>query len=162
MTMAGNPASAASSTMWRKSTVLPEPEPAMMAMRRRSSRVGSLTGSSPPPMRRPTGMESAGADAGTAGLGFGSAEAGGPFAAAGSLDGAAVMADFAAAPFGVVPGGVGVAGMPGVPGAGLSLACLKNCVASNGFWVPFLDTYRTMCLAPQGSFRRLLEEIRAA
>lgn len=29
-------------------------------------------------------------------------------------------------------------------------------------WLPFLDTYRTMCLAPQGSFRNLLEEMRAA
>src|SRR5262249_7043930 len=26
-------------------------------------------------------------------------------------------------------------------------------------WLPFLNTYRTMCLAPQGSFRRLLEEM---
>jgi hypothetical protein len=27
-------------------------------------------------------------------------------------------------------------------------------------WLPFLDTYRTMCLAPQPDFRRLLEGIR--
>ena len=26
--------------------------------------------------------------------------------------------------------------------------------------LPFLDTYRTMCLAPQPGFRRLLEDIR--
>jgi hypothetical protein len=25
-------------------------------------------------------------------------------------------------------------------------------------WLPFLDTYRTMCLAPQPEFRRLLEQ----
>src|SRR3984893_14532913 len=28
-------------------------------------------------------------------------------------------------------------------------------------WLPFLDTYRTMCLAPEPPFRRALEEIRA-
>ena len=27
-------------------------------------------------------------------------------------------------------------------------------------WLPFLDTYRTMCLAPEPEFRRLLEEAR--
>jgi hypothetical protein len=27
-------------------------------------------------------------------------------------------------------------------------------------WLPFLDTYRTMCLAPQPEFRRLLEQAR--
>ena len=27
-------------------------------------------------------------------------------------------------------------------------------------WVPFLDTYRTMCIAPNPEFRRLLEKIR--
>jgi hypothetical protein len=27
-------------------------------------------------------------------------------------------------------------------------------------WRPFLDTYRTMCLAPQPEFRRLLEQVR--
>jgi hypothetical protein len=34
---------------------------------------------------------------------------------------------------------------------------------ANGFsqiWLPFLDTYRTMCLAPQPEFRRLLEQAR--
>jgi hypothetical protein len=25
-------------------------------------------------------------------------------------------------------------------------------------WLPFLDTYRTMCLAPQPEFQRLLEQ----
>ena len=27
-----------------------------------------------------------------------------------------------------------------------------------GAWLPFLDTYRTMCLAPTSYFRRILEE----
>jgi hypothetical protein len=27
-------------------------------------------------------------------------------------------------------------------------------------WLPFLDTYRTMCHAPEPAFRRILEEIR--
>jgi hypothetical protein len=27
-------------------------------------------------------------------------------------------------------------------------------------WLPFLKTYRTMCLAPKPEFRRVLEEIR--
>jgi hypothetical protein len=27
-------------------------------------------------------------------------------------------------------------------------------------WLPFLDTYRTICLAPQPEFRRLLEQAR--
>ena len=27
-------------------------------------------------------------------------------------------------------------------------------------WLPFLDTYRTMCLAPEPAFRRILEDIR--
>ena len=27
-------------------------------------------------------------------------------------------------------------------------------------WLPFLDTYRTMCLAPQPEFRQLLEQAR--
>ena len=31
----------------------------------------------------------------------------------------------------------------------------------NTAWLPFLDTYRTMCLAPELPFRRVLEEIRA-
>jgi hypothetical protein len=30
-----------------------------------------------------------------------------------------------------------------------------------GAWLPFLDTYRTMCLAPQPDFRRVLEDVRA-
>jgi len=29
-----------------------------------------------------------------------------------------------------------------------------------GGWLPFLDTYRTMCLAPQPEFRHLLEGVR--
>ena len=27
-------------------------------------------------------------------------------------------------------------------------------------WLPFLDTYRTMCSVPEPAFRRILEEIR--
>jgi hypothetical protein len=27
-------------------------------------------------------------------------------------------------------------------------------------WLPFLDTYRTMCCAPEPAFRRILEDIR--
>jgi hypothetical protein len=27
-------------------------------------------------------------------------------------------------------------------------------------WLPFLDTYRTMCLAPEPAFRGILEDIR--
>jgi hypothetical protein len=27
-------------------------------------------------------------------------------------------------------------------------------------WLPFLDTYRTMCLAPEPSFRGILESVR--
>jgi hypothetical protein len=32
--------------------------------------------------------------------------------------------------------------------------------AKSEIWLPFLDTYRTMCMAPQPDFRRLLEGIR--
>jgi len=34
---------------------------------------------------------------------------------------------------------------------------------SNGLsvnWLPFLDTYRTMCITPASDFRRLLEGVR--
>ena len=31
---------------------------------------------------------------------------------------------------------------------------------NRNLWLPFLDTYRTMCLAPQDNFRRILEEVR--
>jgi hypothetical protein len=27
-------------------------------------------------------------------------------------------------------------------------------------WLPFLDTYRTMCRAPEPAFRQILEEVR--
>jgi hypothetical protein len=30
-----------------------------------------------------------------------------------------------------------------------------------GVWLPFLDTYRTMCLAPQPDFRRVLAGVLA-
>jgi len=28
------------------------------------------------------------------------------------------------------------------------------------YWLPFLDTYRTLCVAPEPDFLRVLEEIR--
>ena len=28
------------------------------------------------------------------------------------------------------------------------------------YWLPFLDTYRTMCLAPEPALKRLLEDVR--
>jgi hypothetical protein len=30
----------------------------------------------------------------------------------------------------------------------------------DGRWLPFLDTYRTMCRAPEPAFRQILEEVR--
>jgi hypothetical protein len=30
---------------------------------------------------------------------------------------------------------------------------------SDGWWLPFLDTYRTLCLGPSPEFRRVLEEV---
>ena len=33
--------------------------------------------------------------------------------------------------------------------------------AKNGICLPFLDTYRTMCLAPLSDFRRVLEDVLA-
>jgi len=32
--------------------------------------------------------------------------------------------------------------------------------AKTEIWLPFLDTYRTMCCAPEPAFRRILEDIR--
>jgi hypothetical protein len=32
--------------------------------------------------------------------------------------------------------------------------------AKAGIWLPFLKAYRTMCLAPEPAFRRVLQEIR--
>ncbi len=37
----------------------------------------------------------------------------------------------------------------------------KNQPGDRTAWLPFLDTYRTMCLAPQPDFRRLLEDVLA-
>jgi hypothetical protein len=34
--------------------------------------------------------------------------------------------------------------------------------AKTEIWLPFLNAYRTMCLAPEPDFRRVLEEIRDA
>jgi site-specific DNA recombinase len=36
----------------------------------------------------------------------------------------------------------------------------KGNLAKSGIWLPFLDTYRTMCRAPGPAFRRILEDIR--
>jgi len=33
--------------------------------------------------------------------------------------------------------------------------------AKTDIWLPFLNTYRTMCLAPEPSLRRILEEVAA-
>ena len=32
--------------------------------------------------------------------------------------------------------------------------------SSEGAWLPFLDTFRTLCVAPEPGVQRLLEEIR--
>ena len=40
--------------------------------------------------------------------------------------------------------------------------CVELALAGQGhddFWLPFLSTYRTMCLAPDPGFRRVLGEI---
>jgi hypothetical protein len=37
----------------------------------------------------------------------------------------------------------------------------QRCVSVPNNWLPFLDTYRTMCLAPQPDFKRVLEDVRA-
>ena len=31
---------------------------------------------------------------------------------------------------------------------------------SDGVWLPFLNTYRTMCRAPEPNFRQILEDVR--
>jgi len=46
-----------------------------------------------------------------------------------------------------------------------AIAAMSNAENSANFskseiWLPFLNTYRTMCLAPKPEFRRVLEEIR--
>jgi hypothetical protein len=33
--------------------------------------------------------------------------------------------------------------------------------AKNEIWLPFLDTYRTMCRTPEPNFRQILEDVRA-
>jgi len=35
-----------------------------------------------------------------------------------------------------------------------------DCCRDRSNWLPFLNAYRTMCLAPEPDFRRVLEEIR--
>ena len=34
--------------------------------------------------------------------------------------------------------------------------------AKNEIWLPFLDTYRTLCLAPDRDFEQILTEMRTA
>jgi hypothetical protein len=46
--------------------------------------------------------------------------------------------------------------MDGLSGA----AAPKDPEAASEIWLPFLDTYRTMCLAPGPEFRALLLEVR--
>jgi hypothetical protein len=36
---------------------------------------------------------------------------------------------------------------------------IKMLKAVAAWWLPFLDTYRTMCRAPEPAFRRILEDI---
>ena len=36
----------------------------------------------------------------------------------------------------------------------------RRCVLFGPKWLPFLDTYRTLCLAPEPDFERMLTEIR--
>jgi hypothetical protein len=45
---------------------------------------------------------------------------------------------------------------PQKPAALLSVFCGKR----GRRWLPFLDTYRTMCFAPSPEFRLVLEEVR--
>jgi hypothetical protein len=142
--MAGIPARAASSTMRRKSTVLPEPEPAMIAVWRGSSRVGRLTGSSSIPMRRPTGMESVHCAVGAAaakGAVSGAAGAGETVTAADSFGITAATGVSADGLRGVLPTGAGVSG------AGLRPASLKNRVANNGLLARSQDSKASSLLS---------------
>ena len=42
----------------------------------------------------------------------------------------------------------------------LTLTMIEWCRSGEGWWLPFLDVYRTMCLATPLQFRRVLEELR--
>ena len=42
----------------------------------------------------------------------------------------------------------------------MALARPKNSSQRATAWLAFLDTYITMCLAPEPAFRRILEDIR--
>ena len=37
---------------------------------------------------------------------------------------------------------------------------LRLTALDRAFWVPFVDTYRTMCRAPEAEFKRVLEDVR--
>lgn len=41
----------------------------------------------------------------------------------------------------------------------MPLSRMRSPVRRHG-WLPFLNTYRTMCIAPEPEFRRVLGEIR--
>ena len=47
---------------------------------------------------------------------------------------------------------------PSVPGGVSAVAADLQSIEKA--WLPFLDTYRTMCLAPEPAFRQILEDIR--
>jgi len=40
------------------------------------------------------------------------------------------------------------------------MAAIQSLADREDSWLPFLDTYRTMCLAPHPEFRQLLEQAR--
>jgi hypothetical protein len=74
---------------------------------------------------------------------------------------------------GLVPPGFDV-GEAEIRITGSKLTLLRTLAASGGVvksatndvrsfvpkWLPFLDTYRTMCLAPEPAFRQVLEDVR--
>ena len=37
--------------------------------------------------------------------------------------------------------------------------CRTNCPGGLKAWLPFLNTYRTMCVAPAPEFQRLLDQV---
>jgi hypothetical protein len=40
-------------------------------------------------------------------------------------------------------------------------AAIQAKSAKKEIWLPFLNTYRTMCIAPESGFRRLLQDVRS-
>ena len=47
-----------------------------------------------------------------------------------------------------------------ITGLSMPATMAGPCSEISGHWLPFLDTYRTMCRAPEPAFRRILEDIR--